>query len=497
MSYTRYYVYKEQETTDGGATWHDTSNTTPSGSPIGVYDTLEECERITPTPSTSGDYLTFIPVVGNTKFTFTFSGESGSDTLYYSLDSGNTWVSLASGEQTPSVQLGSKIMWKANMTPSIKTASPRGIGRFSSLASFDAEGNVMSLLYSDNFDGQTSLNGMSYAFRDLFSSSYVTNAENLVLPATILADGCYHDMFYSCTNLTKAPRILPALELREKCYFRMFWGCSNLTTVPEIHGTNLATYCCGYMFSGCNKLTVTPELPVLTMADYCYAYMFQNCKKISTAPQLPATTLASGCYEQMFSDCSGLTVPPELPAITLKSRCYYDMFKGCKSLTVAPSLPATTLADYCYYEMFSGCTSLETAGVLPASTLASRCYTSMFYGCNNLSVVPDDMLPATTLADYCYSTMFYGCSSLIKAPELPALSLQSSCYVQMFRGCSSLNYIKALFITNINDKPTGIYLTDDWVYGVSGSGTFVRNSDSQWMVIGTDGIPSNWTIQSV
>jgi len=44
-----------------------------------------------------------------------------------------------------------------------------GIGKFTnSTASFDIEGNIMSLLYGDNFEGQTNLTGKTNAFIYIF-----------------------------------------------------------------------------------------------------------------------------------------------------------------------------------------------------------------------------------------------------------------------------------------------------------------------------------------
>ena len=45
MAYTRYYIYKKQISLDGGTTWNDLypSEIVPSGTPIGTYDTLLEC----------------------------------------------------------------------------------------------------------------------------------------------------------------------------------------------------------------------------------------------------------------------------------------------------------------------------------------------------------------------------------------------------------------------------------------------------------------------
>lgn len=51
MSYKKYYAYKKQISYDGGTTWSDVfpNEFQPSGSSIGTYETLEECEGGTPT----------------------------------------------------------------------------------------------------------------------------------------------------------------------------------------------------------------------------------------------------------------------------------------------------------------------------------------------------------------------------------------------------------------------------------------------------------------
>ena len=53
-----------------------------------------------------------------------------------------------------------------------------------------------------------------------------------VLPATTLANNCYYDMFYGCSNLSSAPSILPATTLMSMCYYQMFRGCASLTAAP-------------------------------------------------------------------------------------------------------------------------------------------------------------------------------------------------------------------------------------------------------------------------
>ena len=279
----------------------------------------------------SSEYLTFVALENGT---FTFSRNAVS----YSLDNGETWVELAANTATPTVTDGNKIMWKGALTPQQYS----GIGAFSATGNFDVQGNPMSLLYGDNFKGQTDLTGKDYAFYWLFyNNTKVVNANNLSLPATTLAYGCYSSMFVGCTSLTTTPE-LPATTLATYCYNDMFRGCTSLTTAPELPATTLAYGCYGGMFSGCTSLTTAPELPANTLAQYCYNSMFYNCTSLVTAPELPATTLASYCYQSMFYGCTGLTTAPVLPATALKNACYSNMFNGCINLNYIKAMFTTT-----------------------------------------------------------------------------------------------------------------------------------------------------------
>ena len=210
---------------------------------------------------------------------------------------------------------------------------------FSNSCEYEVYGNIMSLLYGDNFKGQTDLTGKDWAFYGLFIDVYdaLKGAENLILPATTLATGCYSSMFL---------------------------GCNSLTSAPQLPATTLASGCYEYMFQFCNSLTSAPELPATILAEGCYSNMFRNCFTLTTAPELPATILAEGCYSNMFRDCFTLTTAPELPATILARNCYSHMFDSCESLTTAPELPATTLIDYCYSNMFAYCSSLNKITML-------------------------------------------------------------------------------------------------------------------------------------
>lgn len=469
--YDKYVDVYDQISYDDGQTWETTATTTtllehnsedcgyipPIYRWIKTDDTI--CEYVSPY---SGQYLKFIPLFNDG--TFKFSGTSGNSSIQYSLDSGSTWSTLASGVASPTVSVGNEIWWKGNLTPA---SSYDGIGTFSSTVYFDVEGNAHSLLWGDDFEDKTSLSGKDYVFEYLFSGcTGLNSAENLVLPATILADGCYEDMFRGCVNLLKVPS-LPARTLANRCYSEMFAGCINLTTVSS----NL--------------------LPATALADECYNLMFVNCTSLTTAPELPATTMAWGCYSWMFENCTSLSTAPSLPATTLAASCYESMFYNCTLLTTAPELPATTMANGCYLQMFRNCTSLTTMPSLPAMILAENCYAHMFNGCNHLTSTTT-MLSATTLADRCYEYMFSGCTRILTSPTLPATTLEDYCYQYMFDGCMNLSVIKCL-ATDISATDC----TNNWVNGVASSGTFVKAPSMSSWTIGSSGIPTNWTVQSM
>lgn len=178
----------------------------------------------------SQEYLTFVALEDGT---FQLS-----TAVSYSLDNGETWTELAANTASSTVTAGNNIMWKGTLTP-----YSTGIGTFSATGNFDAQGNPMSLLYGDNFKGQTDLTGKNNAFYQLFkNNTKVVNAENLSLPATTLVDSCYNNMFYGCTSLTTAPE-LPATTLAKDCYRRMFSGCNLLNNVKCLATDISASFC--------------------------------------------------------------------------------------------------------------------------------------------------------------------------------------------------------------------------------------------------------------
>ena len=142
----------------------------------------------------------------------------------------------------------------------------------------DIYGNIMSLMYGDDFIGQTDWKwNHSLAF-GLFSRCDIRHAKNLILPAI---NGCYNSMFYYCTNLISAPNI-QATETSDFCYQAMFYGCSSLISPPKIiPSQQMKHQSCSQMFYGCSSLISAPELPALRLRKGCYESMFKNCSSLN------------------------------------------------------------------------------------------------------------------------------------------------------------------------------------------------------------------------
>jgi hypothetical protein len=81
----------------------------------------------------------------------------------------------------------------------------------------------------------------------------------------------------------------------------MFYGCSNLTVAPVLPATILANGCYNRMFYGCTSLTSAPALPATTLANYCYNSMFYNCTSLNHITMLATDISASEClYEWVY-----------------------------------------------------------------------------------------------------------------------------------------------------------------------------------------------------
>ena len=198
----------------------------------------------------SADYLTFRVLTSGT-ISWKSVG-SVTNTIEYSINNGE-WTSITSTSDgaTISVAKDDLVRFRGGNT-AYATSNSAYSGFEGGTATYDIEGNIMSLLYGDNFAESTTLTDSTYTFCSLFKKAPVVSAENLILPATTLVNYCYRSLFSYCTTLTKAPK-LPATTLAKGCYWYMFERCA-ITEAPVLEATTLVAECYGHMFTDCGNL---------------------------------------------------------------------------------------------------------------------------------------------------------------------------------------------------------------------------------------------------
>lgn len=218
----------------------------------------QNCEY-SPVHHYENDYLTFRITSAGT-ICWKSVGSGYAKTIEYSLNGGEwTSITAASSPTAINVVADDVIRFKGtNTTYAGSKANYASFGKdtsgstdIGSTAYFVAEGNVMSLIYGDNFIGNTAMTG-TYNFCSLFKRTNIESAENLVLPSTTLTEYCYRALFSWCTYLTKAPQ-LPATTLAKGVYWYMFENCA-IVEAPELLAEHLVAECYGNMFTGCTSL---------------------------------------------------------------------------------------------------------------------------------------------------------------------------------------------------------------------------------------------------
>lgn len=213
----------------------------------------------------SEDYLTFRVLTGGT-ITWKALGSGYAKSIDYSIN-GGAWTSIIASSAGTDIAVVADDVVRFRGTNSKYAGSKANYAGFEGgTATYNIEGNIMSLIYGDNFIGQTTLSG-TYNFCSIFKKSNVVSAENLILPATTLTEACYRAMFSFCPYLTKAPA-LPATTLATYCYWYMFENCG-ISTAPDLPAATLPTYAYGYMFTGCSNLNHIRCLATNISASNC------------------------------------------------------------------------------------------------------------------------------------------------------------------------------------------------------------------------------------
>ena len=213
------------------------------------------------------DRIVCADAVGYLTFNITSSGQikwssNGGSllTIQYKLNDGQ-WINITStsGQPVPtiSVSQGDVVMFKGN-NQTYSESPYEGLIYSNSFRGSDCQftltGNIMSLVYGDDFNGSS---------------------------GRTLPENCgFSSLFRDCSGLTDASRLVLPLGVNEHCYDNMFRNCKSLIAAPE--------------------------LPATVLANTCYRSMFYNCESLVSAPELLASVLFNSCYESMFDGCKSL-----------------------------------------------------------------------------------------------------------------------------------------------------------------------------------------------
>ena len=226
----------------------------------------------------SQDYLTFDVITSGTILWKQIGSEAR--TISYSTDNGTTWTDITSTTAGAAINVtaGDHVLFKGT-SQSYAVDRSNYSGFDGGTATYGISGNIMSLIYGDDFVGKKTMSG-TFNFCSIFKQSKAVSAENLVLPATTLTNYCYRAMFSKAHDMAAAPA-LPATTLAQGCYWYMFEECP-ITTAPELNATTLVKECYGNMFTGCTTLNYIKCLATTKSATDCLKNWVYNVSPTGT-----------------------------------------------------------------------------------------------------------------------------------------------------------------------------------------------------------------------
>lgn len=305
-NFDKYVQEKKQVSYDEGTTWQDTGETRKGTL---IEEKSADCGYIPPTPK---NYLTFV-AVDNCQFKFSGNG------ITYSVDDGETWNTLNYAELSPVVPAGSKIMWKGTLTPMMRT----GIGTFAGTGRYEAEGNPMSLLYGDDFEGQISVASFERAFAYIREISEVTVNENNTV----------YDSRNNCNAIIETATNVLIL------------GCKNTVIPNEIVKIGDYAYCAA---TGLTSISFNSNITELG------ENAFYGCKSLQQIV-IPDTITTIG--SSAFHDCSGATSVSIGAGIDeIPDSCFYC----CSGLTTVDIPDTITNIGR---SAFNGCSHMQTVTI--------------------------------------------------------------------------------------------------------------------------------------
>lgn len=295
--------------------------------------------------------------------------------VYYSSDQ-STWRLLGTVKNTTGLRLSlpanSKIYFKAVADAWGGKDAGTTLVHYNYIScadNFNVGGNILSLLYGDDYPNPPGYSTSKYAFYYLFSgNSKLISADALILSCGYATESTYERLFGGCRNMVKAPRVISARVISKRGCYGMFMGCTSLRKAPEISVTTVNESGCSNMFYNCPSLT--------------------DVSKIS----INLSTSGTSACEQMFGGCTSLVTPPDINITTLGTKACYYMFSGCTSLNNMTVRINDNSATNCIYRWLYN--------VAPTGIFNN--YGSAFYTIDDPSGIPLGWTEHSTEHDYFY-----------------------------------------------------------------------------------------------
>ena len=229
--------------------------------------------------------------------------------LYCSITDPYHWQSFTSSTLTNvTLEENTKIYFKTTINSQSYDTNISVISFYNNQFIKTTGGNIMSLVYGDNFKNETSVDlNYSNLFAELFSNcSSLKSAKHLVLPIEHVPEYGYNYMFADCSSLVYAPEEISATILEDYACENMFSNCTSLIYAPEILTVKAYDYAMDAMFASCESLKYVPDLHIMFCGESTCEQMFVNCTSLERAPKIPILTLTSYCCDGMFSGCENL-----------------------------------------------------------------------------------------------------------------------------------------------------------------------------------------------
>lgn len=234
---------------------------------------------------------------GTMKAYINWYSSRGNGNIYYSFNK-STWTSIFEHNENYqyytniNVIKNQKIYFKGDYLPN-GNYNCGGL-KISNNFKFNVSGNILSLVYLDNFQNQEYLiqqsnlitsssnsnwnycnweyNGVRYygnrgeQYMNIFGSMFKDNtnlisAGNLVFSMKQVCDSAFTSMFYGCTSLVDFPQFADDMICWKNPFTDMFNGCTSLKKVEKFSpifayriSNNGSNYYCTRMFYGCTSL---------------------------------------------------------------------------------------------------------------------------------------------------------------------------------------------------------------------------------------------------